>query len=413
MNANNTPSSGYENQRLDPTAEVLRQQWINAIRQSETREAEYHDRLENRRARSKMMVEKLTRQIENLEREYEDDRTNIRNAIEVCKQEVHAAHVAASRHCGEIGVNYEPGKTKEADILRVPTLSESEAARKLDLTHGSGMKNEGRTALKIFSAVLCAFVSSVAWGALIAGVNLKHPLANIPGAIFALVLGIATSLIVWRFLSHLWSHVGAKAGAGRPREEVRAAIIAALAQTAFVLVGLMALDGLGLIRANAAKATLNPLFAIPLWLAFLAAGFINLAYVSGMSYAAFAEGYNEAARKTVRGLIDSDEATKQEDRKRYVHVQAALDALGQVTVAEQRLEGYKRELKQKEAEFRESFNALMEQMPKEQEGLTADEERELGVLRDKVEVAKNRYDAHLTSQSITIPVMSKSQAEEN
>lgn len=276
MNASNSQNPANPNKRFDPTAEVLRQQWINAMRQSETREAEYQARVESRQARSKMMVDKLSRQIENLEREYEEDRANLRNSIEVCKHELHATHVAASRHCGEIGVNYLPGKTTDADVLRVPVLSEAEAARTLNLSHGSGLKSDGKTALKILSAALCAFVSSVAWGALITGLNLKHPLVNVPGLVFALVLGTATSLIVWRFLSQLWSQVGAKAGAGRPSDEVRAAIMAALAQAGVVLIGLMALDGLGLIRANAAKAALNPLFAIPLWLAFMAAGFINL-----------------------------------------------------------------------------------------------------------------------------------------
>lgn len=131
-----------------------------------------------------------------------------------------------------------------------------------------------------------------------------------------------------------------------------------------------------------------------------------------MSYAAYAEGYSEAARKSVRDLIDSDEASKQEDRKRYVHVQAALDALGQVSVAEKRLDQYKAELKQKELDFSECFDRLMDQMPKVQEGLTPDEERELGVLRDKVTVAKDRYDAHLTSQSVLVPVAQALLSEE-
>ena len=399
--------------RRDPTAEVLKQEWINSLRRLENKEAEFGDRLSSRKSRSNYHKDKLAGLIDQRESEYSSDREKIRSALDVCTQDLNAAHMTCSRHCGEIGVHYVPDQTTEAEVLRVPKLSESEAARILELRNGPKLKTDGQSALKVISAILCALVSSVAWGALVCGVNLKRPLASPSGTIFALILGAATAVIVWRFLARIWSTIGSMEGAGMKRSEIARSQISALAQTMIVLAGLMALDGLGLVRANAAKAELNPIFAIPLWLALIAAGFITLAYVSGLSYSSRAEGYNDAATRGISGLIQTDEDIKKEERKRYVLVQAALDALGQVKIVRQRIEEYKAELMMKEGEFSQVLEAHLGAMPEEPTGLTREEEHELNILRDKVVIAKERYDSHVSSRGVNYVASMATESKED
>ena len=156
---------------------------------------------------------------------------------------------------------------------------------------------------------------------------------------------------------------------------------------------------------------MSALFAIPMWLALVAAALINVSYVAGIAYASRAESYNDAAQRSVTGLIQSDEDAKKEDRKRFVLVQAALDSLGQVKIVEKRIEGYNAQLDRAEKEFNQALAEMNGAMPEVPSGYTPDEERELNVLRDKVIVAKERYDAHLSSRGVNHQVARQTETE--
>lgn len=388
---------------FDPTAEVLRQEWLGAMRRLEGREHDFAERRSARRAKTDRYTEKLASLIKLREDEYAHDRERIRGALEVCTQDLDAAHKAASRHCGEIGVRYVPGRTSEEDVLRVPVLQDAEAARMLDLKIGARFSHSRHPAVYWIVTLLCGAVTVVSLMGFL-GVSLRDPMQKPMAFAGAVLFGLAVPVAGRHFLHPSWRSVGARVGAGRPAQEVAQAKAVAALITAVAVAGVMTIDGLGLVRASSARASLDSALGVPLWAALLGAGVVNLLYICGSAYWAFGEGYDETAGAAVRGLVRSDEQRKQEDRKGRVMVQAALDALGQVKVVEGRIEEYRTELKRAEQEFAQALNELLEAMPEEPVGIAPEEEAEIEALREKVTVAKHRYDAHVSSRGVNFAV---------
>ena len=413
MRTNNTPNPDHAQvQPCDPTAVVLREQWQSAILNLDSFEFGLAQRHDAARARTARHTEKLASLLAKREGEYEQDRGRVRCALEVCTQDLNAAHRSASRHCGEIGVRYVPGKTTEIEILRVPRISQAEAARSLDLKNGGEIAGERFAVLKTICTVLCAIVTSVAWGLLLFHVNYQKPLSTPLGFVLSLFAGTLVALAVRYAITRSWSLVGTREGFGKGKELVSKAWLAAIGCSVGVLCFLIGLDGLGIAQANAARASLNPAAAIPLWLALIAASAINFAYVVGFAYASHADAYNTAASGQMSGLIQTDQALKQEVRKAQVLVQAALDALGQINIIESRIEDYKAEFKQLEIEFTRAMTELLNAMPEEPSGATLQEISQLKDLRDKVAVAKERYDAHLSSRSVNHAIATSNESDE-
>ncbi len=404
MRTNNPQNPNSNPSFFDPTAEVLKEQWLNAVRRVETREADFDKAKEADRAQVQRQNEKISQLIEQREVEYNEDRERIRKALLVCTQDLDAAHRAASVTCGDILIRYIPNVTSESDVLRVPLLTESEVARSLDLKNGGRISGDKYAWSKVACTALCAIVTSIAWGMLLFNVNYRHPLKSPSGLVFSLVAGIAVALLVRMAIGRTWTIVGTREGSGQSAPLIAKARNTAVALTTAILVALVTLDGLGICRANAARAEFNPASAIPLWLAIIAACAINVSYVIGFAYASHAEAYNAEAGSQISSMIRADERSKQEGRRDDVRIHAALNALGQVQIVKDRIAEYETQLKKTEREFSEALIELTEAYRSEPAERTPEEAEEIERLKALVKVAKDRYDAHVSSRGVNYSV---------
>lgn len=410
--AGSSPSPAGSSSTQDPIHEQLLRNYYDALKRKEIREAEIDE------ARQKRKAEAILHNAHFAELKDTKQRKFVASieAETLAKQgyilQLEAAKLSVTSHCVKLGIEYVPGKTCENDILRVAPKPRAQAAVEMDLRYGTGFKDPGGLGLKLLTSILCGFVSSIAMGGLVVGISLKHPLSNTIGAVFALVLGFTVSFCVWRFLDHLWGMVGTVEGFGRP-DEVRNQILnSARNQTLIVLAGLMILDAIGLVTANAAKAALSPIYALPLWEAMILAGCVNTAYVSSMANAGRKIAYNNAAADRIDGYVDEDVRIK---RDRLVntgvqspqvtpsqvnHVQGALESLSTINVKSKQIEDSEVRLKTGEESHLEDMRILASLQRDVSDAHSASELTELRHLENEVVRAKELLNSHTISKAV-------------
>lgn len=294
----------------------------------------------------------------------------------------------------------QPGKTREADILRVPLLEEAEVAKKLGLPCGVGINDRFLKFIKPILTVFCWITAALSLGLGFELLNPKNLFGNAAGVILSLVMGGMVALGILLFLGWLWKIVGNKVGSCRPTKEVLGVLIPSVVVTTAILMGLAVLDANALILLNAARAALNPAFAIPTHIAILIGLVLSGIYVLGVSAASFADGYSATAKQTIEAVINTDEKQKQEAAKARMPVQLALGALANVKVADEIAQAHEDELKRADEAFKAERAELLASLPELPTNLEPEEIKESNELRDRARSADTHLNAHLAARRV-------------
>ncbi|MBS1712989.1 MAG: hypothetical protein JST30_01495 [Armatimonadetes bacterium] len=375
------------------------ERYAHSARLLESKEAEFADRLHVRQEQAKVHLERIYADVDYLKSEYQQERAQTKNALGTAKLDLDAAHRSAAEHCAQVNVKYEPGRTTETDVHRVPLVHEAEAARQLDLTFGVGINVRALAWVKPALAACCWILSSLGLGLLFKLLVPRALLANVVGVAISLVLGGLVTLGLVVFLMPAWKSIGSKLGSGRARQEVLKSGLLVTLVTVLVFVALAGLDAFSFLTMNASRAALNPALAMPVGIALLLGCVCSGIYVIGLAFSNFCLGYSESARKSIDGFIDTDKTGKVEAIKRTVPVKAAIDSLGHVKVIEERIRELETHLaKLKEDNDRET-KALMSTRPEIPTELLPHEVQELKEMRERMNSDKVKYEAHAQSRA--------------
>lgn len=375
----------------------------SAVRRFEAREDELMARLHVRRQNATELRQTLRELFDAVEKEYRATRADLQHQIKNAEFDVNAAQLSAGRHCSEIGIPYVPGQTMEADVLRVPALADADAAHSLDLPFGVGLSDGRVKLLKPVLMVFCWLASSLSLGLLFHLLEVRRLFISLPMLAVSLIIGgvVATGLNIT--ITALWRPIGVKTGSRRTRTEVLRVLVPVALITGTFFLSLVVLDAKALILLNAARAALNPIFAIPLGVGLFIGTILSGVYIVGLAGTAFAAGYDDAAKKSISAMIAADEQVKLEAAKKKVAVRLTLDALAQVKVTQAAIKSLKDSLKLADQEYSRERNSLVEALPKIPASLEDAELQELTDLRDRSDSAKIEYDAHVLSRSGSLP----------
>lgn len=384
----------------DPAGELLKQRYHDSLRQLEDHEALFADRLIVRQNEARKVFEFQKEDLEALDQEMLAEKSNLKERVHIAKQNVDAAHRAAAEQCSVIGVRYAPGKTTEEDVLQVPSVHEAEAAQKLGLPFGLGMREPLFIRIaKIVSMIACWMMSTVSLGLMFRILNPKNPFSNPATVVIALVIGALATFAIVVVMDRMWRAIGAKVGSARPSSEVMPQVAVAGLITLAMVLGMALLDQMAILHITAAKAMLNKAFQIHPGHALLIGLVLSGAYVLSSAFSAFIFGYSEEAQRLVRGLVESDRDQKQAEAKATIPIQAALDALGQVEVAQTRLAALEEELKKLDESHRKDRAAIVASFPVVPTDFTEEEKRTMHELRQRHDAAKANHQAWEASRA--------------
>jgi hypothetical protein len=393
---NGQPPNGGGEESVD---RMKSDRYYQAVREHESLGAEYNGRFESRKQHADDLRRRHLSVLDARETEYNSDRTRIKQKLHKAKLDLEATHRSASEHCSEIGVRYVPGKTTEVDVLSVPMIEEAEAAKRLGLPFGVGFNDRLLRFFKPILTILCWLMSSLSLGLGFKILDTKKIFGNPTTVGLSLVMGGVVALGLLVAITSMWKALGTKIGAGRPTREVVGLLIPIAAMTAALLLGVAVLDAKAVILLNAARAALNPAFAIPMGIAVLIGAVISGTYILGLAGTGFAESYSLAAKKSIDAEIKGDENGKREAVKQTVLIREALEALADVKVAEQIIQNHENDLMRMDKEFKHERAEMLASVPVVPTTLEPDELRELASLRDRIRSAKAHLDAHIVSRS--------------
>ena len=385
----------------DAVDRVKRNRQNQAIRTLESRESEFATRLGARQKSADELRGRGLAQIDAHEKEYQAERTQTKSKLDQADVHQDAAHRSAGEHCAQIGVHYVPRQTTDEDVLRVPLLEDAEAARRLNLPFGVGFSDTLVKVLKPILTLLCWLMSSMSLGLTFRLLDARNIFANPLMVALSLVMGgvVAVGLLV--ALTPGWKALGTKMGTGRPKDEVTKMFIPVALITAALFVGLAFMDARAIILLNAARAALNPAYAIPMSVALLIGLLLSGVYSLGLAGTAFASGYNAAARQNIDAFIKLDEDMKREAAKKRVPIIKALEALAEVKVVGEIIQNLDSRFKRLDQEFKRERAEMITALPERPTTLESDERQELIDLRDHVRSVDAIYSAHTMSRSGT------------
>lgn len=332
--------------------------------------------------------------LEKIETEHDAASKQKKDRLDEAELTLEEEHRSASEHCAEIGVQYVPGSTSEADILRVTIIAEAVAAVRLGLRFGVGVSDRLVKAIKPFLTVFSLIVSTVSLGLGFKLLDAKRLFANPANLGISVAMGGVVSAGILVVVTMMWKPIGCKIASLRPDREVIRLLIPIAAITAMIFFGMAFLDGQALVLMNAARAALNPALAISLPIAMLIGAVMSGTYVVGLSAAAFAEGYTVTAGKAITGEIQRDANEKQKALKQSVPHRRAIASLAHVRVAEEKVLQLRRELEQMDARFRSQRTVILASLAEVPTSLKPEEIAELAELRERERSAKAQLDAH-------------------
>ena len=404
MNNDNAQTNGEHPPNLSEEGIVnhtKKQRYHQAVRESESKEAEFNARLDVRKQGVEEIRQRHLTLLDAQQNEYQSERTQIKQNLDEAKINREAALRSASEHCSEVAVCYVAGKTTGMDILNVPLLEDAEAAKRLGLPFGVGFSDKVTKFLKPVLMVLCWFMSALSLGLAFRLLNAKNLFASPTMVGLSIVIGGVVAVGLFVALTKMYLPIGTKIGSGRPTKEVIGLLIPVLILTLALLLGLACLDAKAIILLNAARAALNPAFEISMGVALLMGMVISGVYVLGLAGGAFADGYNDAARESIMAEIMRDKNVKQDEAKQKVPIRAALEALGNVKVADEIIQNLNDDLKHLDQEFKRERAEVLASLPQVPTTLEPDERKELTDLRDRTRSARAHQDAHIVSRNST------------
>lgn len=380
------------------SSSTKKDRYQQAVLELESRQSEFSARLETRKQEANGIRDRHLSFLDAKESEHKADRTQVKQKLDGAKLDLEAAHRSASEHCSEIGVRYVPGKTTEVDVLSVPLLEEAAVAKNLGLPFGVGFSDRLVGFLKPVLTVLCWFMSSLSLGLGFRLLEAKNIFANPIMVCLSLVMGGVVAIGLLLSITPMWKSLGVKIASGRPTKEVIALLVPVAIATAVLMLGLAFLDAKAVILLNAARAALNPTFAIPMEIALLIGAVISGVYVLGLAATSFAESYTAAAKKSIYAEIKADENVKRDASKQTVPIRKALEALADVKVAEEVIQQLENDLRRMDGEFKGERAEILASIPQAPTKLEPDELKELTDLRDRARAAKTNLDAHIESR---------------
>lgn len=380
---NNNERSQEQN---DIRAKTFEDEEKNLLRTHELKEADIFESLDRRRDAHDAFVQRKASEAD-LVQEIEGDRIKglrmVRLDLDTALNEATEVVKEAFK---ELGLVYTDESTKE-DLYALDELHPSEAAEKAGVPGVFEPHVEGVKFLKAAGMVGCIVLGTVGLGALILRVPPRLLITS------PLELGIAASISFilvggsYLLVNSQWKRIGTCRAGGTKNPETQTGMLLAIGLTGATTLLVAGVDAKAITAINATRALINPALAPSPAVVFLVAMALSGAYVMGASALAFYEAYAKAVQSRIAGAQHRHKADRLTDRREYVEVQNACEALSNVITIKARRKALAKEIEDAEAELTATLAKHFTTLPMPPE-MPEEHRKDLRVLNKKAQFAR-------------------------